>query len=175
MGRPLNFHSLSQREKEIVYCFSKGASYILTAQWLNISPSTVHSHAKRIFKKLNIHSRYDLLNAERLDNHQLPCIDLEQCYQNGPQLTPREKEVGLYLAKGLTRKQTAELLGISPETVKSYTDAIYDKIGVRSRYELISKFAAFASDFNNPQNEGGAPWEGVRGAKIESKCPNSVH
>jgi DNA-binding NarL/FixJ family response regulator len=52
-------------------------------------------------------------------------------------LTDREQEVLSLLARGLSQKQIAARLSISGNTVKSHTDHIFGKLGVRSRAELI--------------------------------------
>jgi DNA-binding CsgD family transcriptional regulator len=52
-------------------------------------------------------------------------------------LTPREKEIALLLARGsAANKQIAADLGISPKTVTTNIDRIYEKLGVNSRPEL---------------------------------------
>ena len=50
-------------------------------------------------------------------------------------LTPREAEVLTMLAKGMTTKQTARLLGVAPHTVNEHIKAVYKKLGVDSRAE----------------------------------------
>jgi DNA-binding CsgD family transcriptional regulator len=51
-------------------------------------------------------------------------------------LTRREREVALLLAAGATHKQAALALGSAPATIRNQTQAIYDKLGIRSRAEL---------------------------------------
>jgi HD-GYP domain-containing protein (c-di-GMP phosphodiesterase class II) len=48
-------------------------------------------------------------------------------------LTAREAEVLTHLARGLSNKQIAELLVISPKTVSNHIEHIYSKIGVSNR------------------------------------------
>lgn len=60
--------------------------------------------------------------------------------QNGhvPTLTPREREVLVLLAHGLPNAGIAERLVISPKTVGSHLEHIYEKLGVRSRVEALT-------------------------------------
>jgi two-component system nitrate/nitrite response regulator NarL len=51
-------------------------------------------------------------------------------------LTPREKQVADEIEMGLTNKEIAEHLGISPGTVKIHLKHIFEKTGVRGRYGL---------------------------------------
>ncbi|OIO71882.1 MAG: hypothetical protein AUJ57_06455 [Zetaproteobacteria bacterium CG1_02_53_45] len=48
---------LSGREMEVLQMFAKGYSYGETAQALNCQLTTIQTHIKRIYKKLNVHSR----------------------------------------------------------------------------------------------------------------------
>lgn len=48
-------------------------------------------------------------------------------------LTPREAEVALELARGATREQIAETLGISPHTVRAHTEKVFAKLRVTAR------------------------------------------
>jgi LuxR family maltose regulon positive regulatory protein len=50
-------------------------------------------------------------------------------------LSAREQEVVKLIAAGLTNREIAEALNISPETVKKHTGSIYGKLGVRGRTE----------------------------------------
>jgi DNA-binding CsgD family transcriptional regulator len=51
------------------------------------------------------------------------------------ELTPRELEVIRLVAEGLSNKEIAELLSISPRTVNFHLDNLFAKLGVRSRTE----------------------------------------
>lgn len=53
-------------------------------------------------------------------------------------LSEREIEVLRNIAAGLTNREIAEALFISPETVKKHTGSIYGKLGVRSRMEAVA-------------------------------------
>lgn len=51
-------------------------------------------------------------------------------------LTERETEIACYLAKGQSRDQIAEVLFLSPHTVKRHTSNLYQKLGIHSKREL---------------------------------------
>lgn len=52
-------------------------------------------------------------------------------------LTQREREVALRVANGASNKEIAQLLEITPRTVKAHMAAIFDKLGVRDRLQLV--------------------------------------
>jgi LuxR family maltose regulon positive regulatory protein len=57
-------------------------------------------------------------------------------------LSLREQEVLQLLAAGLTNREIAKQLVVSPETVKKHTGSIYGKLGVRSRTEAAARARA---------------------------------
>jgi DNA-binding NarL/FixJ family response regulator len=54
-------------------------------------------------------------------------------------LTPREHEVLMLIGKGLTMRQMANRLGISPRTVETHMAKLYRKLEVRTRVQAVSK------------------------------------
>jgi DNA-binding CsgD family transcriptional regulator len=54
-------------------------------------------------------------------------------------LTPREIEVLGALGSGMTNKEVARLLGISPHTVKFHIESLFRKLGAASRAEAVAK------------------------------------
>lgn len=54
-------------------------------------------------------------------------------------LTPREHEVLALIAAGLTNREIAEQLVVSPETVKKHSGNIYGKLGVTNRTEAVAR------------------------------------
>ena len=52
------------------------------------------------------------------------------------QLTPREKEVLRYIARGYAYKQVAHRLHISVKTVETHVSAVLRKLQLSSRHEL---------------------------------------
>jgi two-component system, NarL family, response regulator LiaR len=57
---------------------------------------------------------------------------------NIEQLTEREREVLVLIAKGLRNKEIADTLFISERTVKFHANALYQKLNVTSRTEAVS-------------------------------------
>jgi two-component system, NarL family, nitrate/nitrite response regulator NarL len=57
--------------------------------------------------------------------------------QSRLRLSSREQSVLNLLHRGMTNKEMAKEIGISPETIKIYVKAISDKLGTRNRTELI--------------------------------------
>lgn len=55
-------------------------------------------------------------------------------------LTPAERDVALFLIKGLTVPEIAAMRSTSEGTVKAQTNAIYRKAGVGGRSQLLSLF-----------------------------------
>ncbi len=56
-----------------------------------------------------------------------------------PSLTSREEEVLRLLAQGLSVKEMAKALGLSPDTVKDHLENLYGKLLVRNRVEALEK------------------------------------
>ena len=53
-------------------------------------------------------------------------------------LTPREREIVTWLRRGLRNKQIAAEMNITEGTVKIYLFRLFQKLGVRNRFELAS-------------------------------------
>jgi DNA-binding CsgD family transcriptional regulator len=60
-----------------------------------------------------------------------------------PRLTPREREVALALAEGLTRAHVAERMGVSVHTVSTLARRAYRKLGVTSQAALAARVARY--------------------------------
>ena len=56
---------------------------------------------------------------------------------DAPHLSPRERELLEYLARGLSRKEAARVMNLSPYTVAEYVQGIYRKLHVKSRGEAV--------------------------------------
>ncbi len=59
--------------------------------------------------------------------------------ENGPLLTAREIEVLACIGEGMSNKAVARRLGISGHTVKFHVEAVFSKLGARSRADAVAK------------------------------------
>jgi DNA-binding CsgD family transcriptional regulator len=66
-------------------------------------------------------------------------------------LSRREEEVARLVVRGMSNREIARALTISPNTVKSHLKGIFDKSGLRSRVSVI---AALTADSRNPDSVG---------------------
>ncbi|MEA5021151.1 MAG: helix-turn-helix transcriptional regulator [Gordonibacter sp.] len=74
------------------------------------------------------------------------CIRFSEYYQ----LTPRQQEVLLLLAKGYSTGTIEKVLVVSNYTVKAHVYGIYKKTGVHARQELIELLERFGNDAELP-------------------------
>ena len=65
--------------------------------------------------------------------------------ESGEDLTPAELQVALRVAEGLTNREVAAALFLSPKTVEHHLSAVYRKLGIRSRTQLARHIAAEAT------------------------------
>ena len=59
-------------------------------------------------------------------------------YARATPLSPREREILKLMSAGLTNREIAQHLFVSPETVKKHGASIFAKLAVRSRVELAN-------------------------------------
>lgn len=70
--------------------------------------------------------------------HQRVCVLLESANDN-PELSDREKEVLDWIVRGKSLSVIADILGLSPDTVKTYSKRIYAKLGASERVGAVVK------------------------------------
>jgi DNA-binding CsgD family transcriptional regulator len=59
--------------------------------------------------------------------------------RSGPEaLTPAERRVASLAATGMANREIAEQLVVAPRTVEFHLSAIYRKLGVGGRHELLA-------------------------------------
>ena len=67
----------------------------------------------------------------------------------GQRLSKREGEVLSWLQQGMSNKEIAIALGISPRTIQKHLQRIYLEYNVHSRAEAIVRLRQVAQEFNN--------------------------
>ena len=67
----------------------------------------------------------------------------------GGELTPQERRVAVLVSDGLTNREVAARLFVSTNTIETHLRHVFQKLGVRSRTELASRFTDFR-DSNEP-------------------------
>ena len=68
-----------------------------------------------------------------------------------PTLSAREREVALLIAEGLTNRQVAQRLVLSPRTVETHVARIMSRLGVDSRAQIAAWVAGHATDAERRQ------------------------
>jgi PAS domain S-box-containing protein len=64
--------------------------------------------------------------------------DVQSVGRVAPHLTPRQAEVLMYLAHGLSTEQMAEMMKVSKETVRNHVRGLLQRLGVHSRLEAVT-------------------------------------
>lgn len=103
-------------EAECYYCFDKFGRRRFSKQDLEL--------ASRVMRGIKWFHRQLLLS------HGLGIAE--------SRLTPTDRRVMKALVTGATRKELAELLGVTTGTAHQYTHSLYRKFGVRSKAELLA-------------------------------------
>ncbi|MDQ2769448.1 MAG: response regulator transcription factor [Bacteroidota bacterium] len=123
---------------------------------------TMHDDPERIYQALRAGATgYVIKNATSLSQYKQAILDVLaggavlspavarkalQHFRPAPSQQPellsaREQEVMQVLLEGLGEKQVAARLSLSPGTVHTYVKRLYEKLGVGSRGELLSRAA----------------------------------
>lgn len=97
-------------------------------------------------KLMDIVKTDDGADAERND-------EILAIMNNQPTLTRREAEVLFLAAKAVTNKEIAESLNISEKTVKNHLSAIFQKLSMRNRLQLIQYVGNLRNHLRLERNE----------------------
>lgn len=76
----------------------------------------------------------------------------QEAWKKFQELPPREREILLYLAKGLSNKEIAYKLRLQEQTVKNYIHDLYNKLGIHDRVSA----ALFVNRIQNNENNNTA-------------------
>lgn len=100
------------------------------------SPASVLSELKTVVTHGGIWLGRDLLQTLISASRELVHNPAEEVQQALELLTPREKEVALQAATGLSNKQIARLLNITERTVKAHISSTLERLGLKDRLQL---------------------------------------
>jgi DNA-binding NarL/FixJ family response regulator len=122
----------SSKPQEVLECFRAGARGIFSKQErLESLCKCIRSvHEGQVWaRSVDLdHVLEALANSPRVNATNHKGIEL---------LSVRERQVIQHLASGMTNREIAQTLDLSPHTVKNYLFRIFDKLGVSSRTELL--------------------------------------
>jgi len=100
------------------------------------SPSAMLVEIKTVIGHGGLWLGQELL--QRLIETSTKLVGNQPAYVNGllEQLTSREREVAVEVAKGLSNKEVAKLLNITERTVKAHLAATFERLGAKDRLQL---------------------------------------
>lgn len=162
----------SNRPQSVLEAFRAGANGVLSrAESLDILKRCICSvHRGQVWASSGeLHLVLEALRAA------LPSQLVD--FSGKPLLSRREQDVVRGIAEGMTNREIAERLELSPHTVKNHVRGIFDRLGVSSRVEVVLYAMSQASqnrrqtapldDLGFPQCHAGAA-EQVRSAQLSS-------
>lgn len=126
MGK--NSQHLTRRENEVALLLALGQSRKEIANTLDISPNTARYYAKQIFDKFGLESQLAIAM-----NYEFELPGPNPFISTSEKITPAEQKIMECLLLGKNNAETAQILRISEETVKSHITHVSNKTGIRRR------------------------------------------
>jgi len=122
--------ALTKRRHQIAMLAARGLSNRAIAEQLSLSKNTVQDHLRKIYQKLNLHRRINLVIDRPINVKRLKA------------LTDRQQQVATLACRGLSNREIAGKLVVSEGTVKIHLHAAYERLDVHSRNELATGIGA---------------------------------
>lgn len=130
---PAAMTQLTARERQVLDLTGQGLTSSQIAATLGASQLTIRKHRSNIMRKAGLTSTAQLVAyARAATTPPVPPPPLAWDV-----LGPREAEVVRYVAAGLTSKEIARLIDISPRTVQKHRERAGEKLGVHTLQEII--------------------------------------
>ncbi|MEA1648435.1 LuxR C-terminal-related transcriptional regulator [Nitrospirillum sp. BR 11164] len=126
-------HRYTARERQVLDLTGQGLTSSQIAAALGASELTIRKHRSNIMRKAGLASTAQLIayaSAAVAPVAPPPPLAWDA-------LGPREAEVVRYVAAGLTSKEIARLIDISPRTVQKHRERAREKLGVHTLQEII--------------------------------------
>lgn len=130
---------LPPRHAQLAACLAIGLSDQQIAERLRLSINTVRSYTKALYRRLAANTRVEvarLVLSSLVRPGQLPGAPEgapAEPWAMALELPPRLARIAACVTAGLPDKQTAELLGLSTHTVRTYVKELFSVLGVNSR------------------------------------------
>ena len=161
---------LTERQQDVLTLVLEGLPNKLIARRLGLTVNTVKEHVSAILQRLGARSRTQLLsemkpfrahevhagNAAKAAAHDQPAGAALSSTPIKPEelgLTSRQGTVLRHLLDGLSNKAIAQRLGLTENTVKEHVSAILDRLGARTRMQLISQMRHFEPPVLDPDSD----------------------
>lgn len=158
-GRPAR-QDLTERQQAVLALVLEGLPNKLIARRLGLTVNTVKEHVSAILQRLGSRTRTQLLSGMKpFRSHEAHAGEAANATHEQPDgaapnsppikpkdlgLTSRQGTVLLHLLDGLSNKAIARHVGLTENTVKEHVSAILNRLGARTRMQLISQMRHFA-------------------------------
>ncbi|CAG4903935.1 response regulator transcription factor [Paraburkholderia saeva] len=128
---------LTKRELQILALIAQGKNSYQIAGELEIAAFTVRKHRSNITRKFNLHTTAQLVSFSIKYSSPQIAIPSDIDITQPDSLSKREKQILHTLSLGLTGKEIARNLGISPRTVGKHIENIKLKTQAQSLAALM--------------------------------------
>jgi DNA-binding CsgD family transcriptional regulator len=128
--------NLTARELQVLDLTGRGLNGAQSAAELGLSELTIRKHRSSIMRKLGLHSTARLIAVAGDTAQSVDLPPLPLAWHN---LSPREAEIIRHVVTGLTSKEIARLLGISPLTVQKHRERARRTLGVHTLSEMVRR------------------------------------
>lgn len=126
----LGWDALTVNQQVVARLAAQGLGNREIAAAMYVSPRTVESHVAAILDALGAGNRVGI-------GRELSGDDVDVGF--AANLTARQRQVAVLIARGLTNGQVATELGISEKTVEKHVGDVFERLKVRSRSALAAR------------------------------------
>jgi DNA-binding NarL/FixJ family response regulator len=104
------------------------------------APASIVAYLRAYRKRLALQKTWIETELVRVSERIVEAVELRIDDDRTPPATRRELAVFEVALLGLSAKEIAGVVGISPRTVKMYLSRLYERLGVRDRASLQARF-----------------------------------